>query len=459
MRLITITIILFSISAFARAQISGVDSRVANKFAFAGQHRNGVTYAASREKPIVQKYAVEAGDSVTIFFSLDDNEPEDRITFMSHKGIEISPNPVVFLGAKSTLTPVVFKAVSDATDTTGIDSVYIRSFAGTSATPIKKRLQDFVILTSDGLYNSTVINYDWEKENRIRVTSDIEKYRDIFIDWIYGGSLPTAGVDTVTTILPGQTGAYLTFTNLLPVKKIDRLSVNLPGGYPSRSYHIVPADGDDINKLFIVFAGHDNNDLPSRDLVSLLVRRGYHVLYCYLPIMGEVDLWATTIEHGTGIHPGVPDTIIGNTYKLFGNIALQCSNYIKANYTITDTYCAGYSGGGWNATFYAAIDTTVSKTFAVAGITEAWEVAYNPSIGRPIFTKEMMVLAGSPSRAYYQIRNADDTCCHFGYDWRKWSGLVKFLINAFGGDYEMKQYWYNGHGYTQEVYDYIISKL
>ena len=113
------------------------------------------------------------------------------------------------------------------------------------------------------------------------------------------------------------------------------------------------------------------------------------------------------------------------------------------NYEFTDYYMLGISGGGWTTTVYPAIDSRISKSFAVSGSLPLplryqaqyigeWEELH-PGIYNIANYLELYVMNSyGENREFVQIFNKYDPCCFAGTLYELYEDDVRSVTSNIG---------------------------
>jgi hypothetical protein len=265
--------------------------------------------------------------------------------------------------------------------------------------------------------------------------------RQQLIDKIFGGSLPSRQPDLIETGINDPS-----WTGIINLGRIDRITVNLEYGLHSEIYHFIPIFGN--GQLLIWHGGHGQDFDVARILVIEALRRGYSVATFAMPITARngypvlVDAnghnW-TLFEHGQ-LQYFKPSS--GNPMRYFLDPVIVALNYFETlgYHHISMT---GISGGGWTTTLIAALDTRVQSSFPVAGSMPLWarnltdwgDWEQNTSEVYSIADYDTLyVLATDNGRRQLQILNLHDTCCYAGLRWQVYYDEVR---QRSGGNWDL----------------------
>lgn len=141
--------------------------------------------------------------------------------------------------------------------------------------------------------------------------------------------------------------------------------------------------------------------------------------------------------------------MLDNPLYYFLNPVAEVLNYVLARRDYAHVVMAGFSGGGWTTTVYAALDTRIDLSIPVAGSLPLFlklvqpleplgdlEQVYKPLLDIANY-QEMYVMAVDRGRRQVQMLNRLDKCCHFGSASRVYVPAVAAKGTLVGGTWEM----------------------
>lgn len=400
--------------------------------------------------------------------------------------VSVSPVSLIFTpenytsGQSFTIT-----AIDDGIDSTGIDTTYITyavssndaAFqdyqAGRTDVRIFDNAFDQATLTTDV---SGEFHYDEFNE------AQLVSLRDTLVYWLFGAySLPPDGVDSV-----GVDMAYNTYMNPVgmdSLDSVDKLIIQRANGFDHNIYHLKPTTRN--NKLMICSYGHgdayDINGVP--DALEYWLMRGYDVITAHTVARGENDsplLHITNWQRHDSLQYYESGSF--NPISMFADFYIRAVNHLDSAYNFDNIYMCGISGGGYETTLIAAIDTRIEKSFEIAG---TYPIYIRNDAAQPTETKgdyeqgggarstdfvrnffadkvgylDMYMLCGL-GREHWQMLNRTDDCCFYGVYWKHYVPEIRRRFQILSsGSFNFYQYEAGTHTITTEVLNAINSKL
>ena len=120
-------------------------------------------------------------------------------------------------------------------------------------------------------------------------------------------------------------------------------------------------------------------------------------------------------------------------------------NYLEQNYSVDEYTMVGISGGGWTSTIYPAVDTRISKSFAVAGsfplsmrniVDDVGDYEqFNPNLYSISNYPELYILNSfGDHKEFVQIFIENDPCCFSGkiYELYPYENLIDKKLSLLG---------------------------
>lgn len=267
----------------------------------------------------------------------------------------------------------------------------------------------------------------------VKTAGDVTTYRAAMIGEIWsGGGFPATGADSVATGVSNPISAT-GFTNLASV---DQLTIGMGGGFTSSPHVFRPTSSN--NKLALVHQGHstDLNEAGVGDTIRALSNAGYTVVG--LLMIGS----GSTATHNT--YPAPTESL--NYLRYFMEPMARAINELLGE-GWDGIYMTGLSGGGWSTHLYAAIDTRIDASVAVAGSLPLdrtplggrdWEQNL-PGLGVDYY--DLYVLSASGGRTQSQILNYYEPS-PFGYGpfsaGADYSAYIAGYAAAIGGTWALE---------------------
>ncbi len=285
------------------------------------------------------------------------------------------------------------------------------------------------------LYAQTLVN---DREITISSSADVIAKRNALIDQIWGGDgLPADKLPRLPVVASDDSP----IPGLADLERVDTLIVDMEAGVKSYAHHFIPTIKN--NRLVILHAGHvatfNDSDIPAdvgygmRRAIEGLLGDGYSVLAVYMPLNAAFQTTITVSDDGGEDAHNVlfmskkyrPKK--GTPLKYFLEPVAAYLNYLSSRSAAddfpvySDYSMVGFSGGGWTATVYAAIDPRIGLSISVAGsmplylrsaeevgdaeqtIAEFYSIAGYPDL--------YVMGSHGPGRKQIQILNRHDWCC------------------------------------------------
>ena len=208
-------------------------------------------------------------------------------------------------------------------------------------------------------------------EATIRSVGDVREMRQQALDVIFGGALP----DDVP--VPRQTEQGLELV-------------------PGRAWWFTPDVPN--GRLAIWHVGHQEDVFQQgTEPITALLASGYHVIGLNMP---------------PEPHAAIP------TLRPFLEPVALALNYAQTQGFDT-AMMAGFSGGGWTTTVYAALDPRITRSVPIAGsLPRGLPVRYRDAEqdlpGLDLDYIDLYVMATSDGRTQVQVLNSHDPCCFMG---------------------------------------------
>jgi hypothetical protein len=275
-------------------------------------------------------------------------------------------------------------------------------------------------------------------------SQEVAARRRTLIDFLWGAQgfpiakLPSAVTKNITTPVSG----------LNNLARVDEIHIAMDKAERGLAYHFVAKRSN--QRLVVVHQGHGctfddsaasaGKNYGMQRAINELLSAGFSILAVYMPHEIPGDCLGT--NHHNNMLAGA--TTFGSPIKFFLEPVAVCLNYLQSksradrfpNYREFDM--VGFSGGGWTATVYAAIDPRITMSFPVAGSLPLY-LRTGDSVGDAEQTfanfykiagyPDLYVMgAYGPERKQVQILNRRDSCCfgekqhdsvRFGIAWQE----------------------------------------
>jgi hypothetical protein len=261
-----------------------------------------------------------------------------------------------------------------------------------------------------------------------------------------------------------DTGASMTLVKssvVLPAYKgspnlatIEQWRIDLPLGFKSDVHVFIPASPP--SGLMIYHEGHDAFATRRDAVVRKLVAAGLMVAAIDMPLSGangdpvvvnDPALGPLKIEAHD--HLSLLETADFSPLRLFFEPVLAVVNHYSARGT-GGIVMAGFSGGGWTTSLYAAMDPRISASYSIAGslptYLRSWTPNKNshgdyeqrlPGLLRELSYLDMYIMAAAGGRSHLQIFMPEDTCCFGGRLADHYKDIVRDGASALGGEFQV----------------------
>ena len=248
-------------------------------------------------------------------------------------------------------------------------------------------------------------------------------------------------------------------------------------------YHIFATTGSD-NRLMLNQEGH--GEAGHATLINALLALGIDVLHSSMPVVGQnTENNPTITSTGTAGHnqflTGGLDRVGYNPIELYLFDKVIALNYALATYPTYagNVYTSGCSGGGQMGTILGAIDTRVSKVFAVRAVmpqkmkSAVGDYEQGDSLatsGSRLYTdfyrtissfSDLILLCCTGGRYYKTIANSYDSTVG-NVVWKYVGDKFTALGTSYGGTYEQAISNASAqatHGYQTDDIAAIVSEL
>ena len=368
-----------------------------------------------------------------------------------------------------------------------------------------RQLRFISLLASLAVLTASAFPFELLDDRNITITSaaDIAAKRQAQINFIWGPSgFPSDKLPQM--LVRGDLSPVGDLPNL---ERVDTLTYVMDHGIRSYAHHFIPVNKN--NRLVILHLGHDpsfndgsiasDDGFGMRRTLEGLIGDGYSVLAVYMAKKVDFMTSFRVLDAGDRkIHDKIfaspfyaPAT--GSPMKYLLEPIAVYLNYLTSRSAqdafpqYTDYNMVGFSGGGWAATVYPAIDTRIRISLPVAGSIPLF-LRQGDAIGdSEQFVKTFYSIAGYPDlyvmssfgtgRRQIQTLNRRDWCCfgEYHHDFtlsggltydetlRKYESQVRTTLRNLGDPdifrLEIDEAAY-GHSVTWDaIYDTILAEL
>lgn len=246
------------------------------------------------------------------------------------------------------------------------------------------------------------------------------------------------------------------YSDVVNLKQIDRLTVNMEWGLTSTAYHFIPAQPN--NKLIIYHGGHDGDFIVAKDLIAFFLKNGFAVIGMSMPLEGQNNHPVVELERIGKVQLTFHDQLkllqmkSGHPVQLFLTPVAVVLNYTQP-LGYDSVFMTGVSGGGWTTTMCAAVDPRITRSYPAAGTLPLHlreDRKRSNSAQRPADWGDYeqtipelhsvanyldLYVLGSlgEHRKQLQIINKHDPCCLGGEAFKAYEGVVNERVRSLGG--------------------------
>lgn len=282
---------------------------------------------------------------------------------------------------------------------------------------------------------------------RLKTPADAAAMRARLIRVVWGATgFPTTAMPKIV-----QRNVRQTHLSAIPgVASLDKLTVVMRNGLYSESYYLRPKKRN--GKLVLYLQGHRGQfyNVGLR-AIAAFIAHGYDVLGFSMPIYAGRDVWTRIEGIGNYLIAGHVDLkFLDRPMEFFFEPIAETLNYALQHYDISDVFMVGFSGGGWTATVYAALDPRIRKTYPVSGSypvylrrypystadrPQSWghfEDTYPPLLKAANYLELYMLGGYGAGRRELQVLSQYDGCCYGGLGWTTYRDTVRQRLRALG---------------------------
>ena len=291
----------------------------------------------------------------------------------------------------------------------------------------------------------------------IQKESDIRKIRDELIFYIWDAPPSIIfSTDNSSKILPTSIEKNIVdkrFSSLDNLQKIDKITIEMKNDVNSIVYLFHAEQSND--DLIIYHQGHSGGFINGKSTINYFLKNGYSVMAFSMPLMGMNNQPIINIENLGSIKFFDHDQFQLLESKNFSPLNYFFTpinyslNYLELNHNFKNYHMVGISGGGWTSTIYPALDTRISKSFAVSGSLPLSLRINSQDIGdyeqiQPELYKianysEFYIMSSyGVDRSFNQIFNKYDPCCFAGTLFNEYESKISNIVSKLNlGDFNI----------------------
>ena len=306
----------------------------------------------------------------------------------------------------------------------------------------------------------------------IQNTTELKEKRNQLIEFIWKtNSLPKQLPNIIDNDISDER-----FNAVSNLKQIDRLNIEMKHGLSSVVYVFLPENSN--GSVILYHQGHSGGFINGKSTIQKFLDNGFSVAAFSMPLIGlnnqpiiEVENLGQIklLKHNQFVY--LESDNFSSMNYFFTPLSVTI-NYLSDNYTFDNFHMVGISGGGWTTTVYAALDTTITKSFSIAGslplslrnVTD--DVGdyeqYNPQFYSIANYFDIYVMSSSGSeRENIQIFNKFDPCCFAGVVSSPYYDIIeKSIIPLDSGNFEIiLDDTHREHMISDSILNLIIEKI
>ena len=338
--------------------------------------------------------------------------------------------------------------------------------------------KDNIELNEEISKNSNV--YNFESRIDIQDKSDIQKIRDELIFYIWNSPpsiiFPTDNSSKTLPTIVEKNIVDTRFSNLENLKEIDKFSIEMENNVNSIVY-LLHAENDN-NELIIYHQGHDGGFIDGKSTINYFLKNGYSVMAFSMPLVGMNSQPTIDIENVGLIKFFDHDQFRFLESENFSPLSYfftpinHSLNYLDLNYNFKNYHMVGISGGGWTTTIYPALDTRISKSFAVSGSLpiplriNSQDIGDYEQIQPELYNianySELYIMSSyGENRTFNQIFNKYDPCCFSGSLFNEYESKINNIVSKLNfGDFNVYlDDTHNEHKISEYAQELILEKI
>ncbi len=260
----------------------------------------------------------------------------------------------------------------------------------------------------------------------------------------------------------------------LPLIPQSILLIRLLHGFEARGRYFKSAVPN--RRLVIFNTGHSGQTRRDTEVIGQLLERGFDVVGLDMPLTGDnnrpivrIDR-VGTVQFSTHDQLRLLESADFNPLVLFVEPIACLVNLFSNGGDYDQITQIGVSGGGFVATLIAALDTRITKTYAVAGAFTTFLRFANPttssgdyeqvnkSLLQQISDLDLYIMAADgKNREYVQSFNEFDPCCYAGRGFELYAAIVGAHVkNISAGQFDA---WLDKTTFEHEISIATFSKI
>jgi hypothetical protein len=208
------------------------------------------------------------------------------------------------------------------------------------------------------------------------------------------------------------------------IEGIDRITI-VTNEVISSNISIIKPQSLVKHEAMIYHNGHGEDPEIEIRCINRLLEEGYMVIRIHMPLKGEneIPVYNFKLMGNIKIENHKILNYFQNPYPSYFSPISGSINYVKEAYNIQIFHIMGISGGGWVAQLYAAMDTTILRSYSIAGSVPIEYRFFSPydwgdaeqhdhRIFAHVSYPEIYVLGSNGKhRSQVHILNQYDPCC------------------------------------------------
>lgn len=311
-----------------------------------------------------------------------------------------------------------------------------------------KELKSSLLLSNDDFIDDSFEIYENDIDSLIDISTkdEISNTRSEIINYIWKQDPPTNLIPQISLNIFDQN-----YEDLKNLQQIDEFTITMDYDVKSISYLFVAENSN--NKLIIYHQGHAGDFLNGKKSIQFFLENGYSVLAFSMPLLGMnnqpiVDTSFGKVKLISHEHLKFLNSKNFSSIKFFVEPIFISLNYLDEQYDFESYIFVGFSGGGWTAILYSAIDDRISQTYSIAGSVPINFRSIQKNLGDYEQTLpelysianylELYIMSSyGENRKLTQIFNKYDPCCFSGENSKIYENVIKEKLVNLEGNFEI----------------------